>query len=196
MSESISHLIDILISLSEDDNLEVAKKSKKALNKIFDKSHITLNITTEVVQENLYNVLTKFPRVMNEAGIVAILSFYVNFIWNVVLDLTKKVNILNLLIGYLRIIKNNLENILQSSSHLQRLILSLVHVSQLERTNISLFEEHAIRGYVLYRVLQLIWVWRKIYFVNRKLVLESFYGPVILNKYMLATQGVSVCFTQ
>lgn len=80
MSESISHLIDILISLSEDDNLEVAKKSKKALNKIFDKSHITLNITTEVVQENLYNVLTKFPRVMNEAGIVAILSFYVNFI--------------------------------------------------------------------------------------------------------------------
>lgn len=58
---------------------------------------------------------------------------------------------LNLLVGYLRILgPNNLLNILQSSNHLNRLLQSLIFIAQMEKSNITLLEEYTIRGINIY----------------------------------------------
>lgn len=128
MNRSVENCTEILIALSEDDDPEVAERSRSTLKKFLEVPITNFNIT-EVVEENLYNVLTRLPRIMNE------------------MDLTKKVNALNLLVGYLRLIgPRHSRAILQLSSHLKRFILTLIHVSQLERSHVSLFEDHAMRG--------------------------------------------------
>ena len=71
-----------------------------------------LSSLNSMLEENLHSALTSLPRLMRTV------------------DDTKKIQSLNLVLGYLSLLGNRLSNLLNSSSHLKRLSLALVQVSK------------------------------------------------------------------
>lgn len=69
MPMTMSHIIEILITLSEDDDTELASKSKEIVMK-FSQGYFpnTLKIMTENIEENFYNLLSAMPRIFNSLG--------------------------------------------------------------------------------------------------------------------------------
>lgn len=66
-----------------------------------------------LLEENLHSTLTALPRLMRTA------------------DDAKKIQSLNLVLGYMNLLGNRLNSLLNSSSHLKRLSLALVQVTEL-----------------------------------------------------------------
>ncbi|XP_012286290.1 TELO2-interacting protein 1 homolog [Orussus abietinus] len=119
-------LIEILISLSEDDNSQVSEEAKKALIQINTKytQSSDLKPLVELIEENFYNLLTELPRIIRKS------------------DDTGQLTHLNRLIGYLRLLgKNRLPKVMSSVGHLQRLLLALVYIAELDCSSVSLLED-------------------------------------------------------
>lgn len=64
-------LLEILITLSEDENEKVAKEARKALVKLQDKClhDESMKSVIEILEENLYDLLIKMPRIIRTSGI-------------------------------------------------------------------------------------------------------------------------------
>ncbi|XP_058792032.1 TELO2-interacting protein 1 homolog [Phymastichus coffea] len=139
MKSCFQVLLEILITLSEDENSEVANTANKSLTEIQNKclQHSSMKSVIEILEENLYNLLTKLPRIIRTSG------ESLQIVW------------LNRLTGYLKVLgKQRLSVILLSAAHLQKLLLSLIYISEMDSSNISLledrtttnFEESALHG--------------------------------------------------
>lgn len=75
MPTSTSHLIEIIITLSEDDNEEVKQKSADVLQKLSGQlSSINFKSLLENLEEGFYNGINSLPRKFN--GIGKIIFFY------------------------------------------------------------------------------------------------------------------------
>ncbi|XP_015606267.1 TELO2-interacting protein 1 homolog isoform X2 [Cephus cinctus] len=130
MKPSFTELVEILISLSEDEVEEVNKIAKQALNDVNEKCTANQNSRPliELLEENFYKLLTKLPRIIRGSDDAAQLSH------------------LNHLAGYLRLFgKQRLPQVISSIAHLRRLLLALVYVAELNCSNVSLLEDVAIK---------------------------------------------------
>ncbi|XP_063909733.1 TELO2-interacting protein 1 homolog isoform X2 [Zophobas morio] len=141
MPTSISHVIDIIIILSEDCDSFVSQKSKSVLDDLSQKL-----VTNEYkalldnLEESFYGVVTSMPRKFN--GI----------------DERVQIVALNSLIGYVDLFgKHCLTRILHSTVHLNRLVLTLIHVCEFNRSDVSTLEEYTTTDYDLNQDLHTSW---------------------------------------
>lgn len=77
MKPSFSKLMEILITLSEDESPEVAKVAKSGLNSVSTKfaEESGMRSLVELFEDNFYRLLTTLPRIMRTAGSVLFLNF-------------------------------------------------------------------------------------------------------------------------
>lgn len=69
MPISTSHLIEIIITISEDENAEVKQKSKDVLRKLSDRlSSSNFKSLLENLEEGFYNGINSLPRKFNGIG--------------------------------------------------------------------------------------------------------------------------------
>ncbi|KAJ8672797.1 hypothetical protein QAD02_004057 [Eretmocerus hayati] len=118
--------IEILITLSEDENSQVSAEAIKTLNQLQELYHQNPKMKSiiEILEEQLYNLLIKLPRVIRSSGESS------QLMW------------LNRFAGYLKILGNQrLSRILLSASHFQKLIVTLVHLAELDCSGVSLLED-------------------------------------------------------
>lgn len=148
MKECFQVLLEVLIALSEDENSDVAREASNSLTKIQIKclKDQSMKPTVEILEENLYNLLTKLPRIIRTTGTEYLHTlhftfvnhfFYtggsLQFVW------------LSRLAGYLKVLgKQRLSLILLSTAHLRKLLLTLVYISELDCSHISLLEDTTV----------------------------------------------------
>ncbi|OXU30926.1 hypothetical protein TSAR_001893 [Trichomalopsis sarcophagae] len=126
MKPCFQTLLEVLITLSEDENQEVSKMANDALQKVQEKCLQDKNMKTavETLEENLYELLTKLPRIIRTSG------ESVQIMW------------LNRLAGYLKVLgKQRLSRILLSTAHLRKLLVTLVYIAELDSSTVSLLED-------------------------------------------------------
>ncbi|XP_018569428.1 TELO2-interacting protein 1 homolog [Anoplophora glabripennis] len=129
MPISTSHLIEIVITLSEDESDEVKRRSNDVLQKLsIELSSSNFKCLLENLEEGFYSGINSLPRKFN--GI----------------DEREQLASLNLIIGYICLFgKHKLSQVLLSATHLNKLMHTLMHISELERTGVSLLEEYTIK---------------------------------------------------
>ncbi|XP_011306395.1 TELO2-interacting protein 1 homolog isoform X2 [Fopius arisanus] len=129
MSENIADLVDVVITLSEDDEQEVRDPAKNSLNEINHAiiDNLRTRSITSMLEENFYRLLTKLPRVMRRSENSAQLAY------------------LNQLTGYLRIFgPERLPKLMSSIAHLRRLLLALIYVIELDCREVSILDDNQI----------------------------------------------------
>ncbi|OAD52266.1 TELO2-interacting protein 1 like protein [Eufriesea mexicana] len=125
MKPNIMLLIEYLISLSEDEFAEVREEAEKALNMININfiQNKSMRSLVELLEENFYNLLTKLPRIIRRS------------------DDSDQLSCLNQIAGYLKLLgEQRLPRVMMSASHVRRLILALVYVTEIDCSNISLLQ--------------------------------------------------------
>ncbi|KAG7213128.1 hypothetical protein KM043_002445 [Ampulex compressa] len=125
MKPNIVPLIEYLISLSEDDVLEVSNEASTALNAISAKYMLSTDMRNfiELLEENFYGVLTRLPRLVRKS------------------DDNEQLAHLNQLAGYIKLLgEQRLPHIMVSPAHVQRLLLALIYISEIECNDISLLQ--------------------------------------------------------
>ncbi|XP_076173540.1 telo2 interacting protein 1 [Ptiloglossa arizonensis] len=125
MKPNVMLLIEYLISLSEDEFTEIREKAEKALNVININYMQNKNMRplVELLEENFYKLLTNLPRMIRRS------------------DDNDQLSCLNQIAGYLKLLgEQRLPRIMMSAPHIQRLLLALVYVSEIDYSNISLLQ--------------------------------------------------------
>lgn len=125
--------VDILIGLSEDEDLEIRVKSAKILQDLSAKiTENSLRQLLENIEDNFYNTITSLPRIFN--GI----------------DEQEKLRSLNLIIGFIRIFNDDdfshaARGFLRCPDQFKHLISTLLQISELEKGNVSLLEDQSTK---------------------------------------------------
>lgn len=130
MSVCFSESVEIIISLSQDDNHDVRELAQIVLNEINEKvvSNYQMRSVMEILEENFYKLLTKLPRIIRRSDDASQLLY------------------LNQVAGYLKLLgKKRLPQILISISHLRRLLLALVYVVEFDCSDVNILEENQLR---------------------------------------------------
>ncbi|PIK49361.1 hypothetical protein BSL78_13751 [Apostichopus japonicus] len=124
LSGSNGVLLSLLVGLLADDWPDVAKASLEGLKEFKDR-HMASddNKLVEVLEENIYATMTALPRQMR--------SF----------DDDEKLATLNLVQGYLSLLGPKMNQMLRSSSHLQRFSMGLLQVLEFEVKETVLMED-------------------------------------------------------
>ena len=70
MQSCFQILLEVLITLSEDENVEVAENARNSLQKIQEKclNDPSMKSAVEMVEENLYDLLNKMPRIVRTSS--------------------------------------------------------------------------------------------------------------------------------
>ncbi|XP_044259185.1 TELO2-interacting protein 1 homolog [Tribolium madens] len=141
MPTSITHLIDIIIILSEDSDDAIAQRSKQILEDLSIKlTRSEFKSLLDNLEESFYSVVASIPRKFN--GI----------------DERVQIVALNSLIGYITLFgKHSLTRVLYSSVHLNRLLTTLIHISEFDKSGISVLEEYTTPDYELSQDLKTSW---------------------------------------
>jgi hypothetical protein len=155
MPTSVGHLVDIVISLSEDTDVSVSDKNKQILEDLSSKlTRSEFKSLLDNLEESFYGVVTSMPRKFN--GI----------------DERVQIVALNSLIGYISLFgRHSLTQVLHSTVHLNRLILTLIHISEFDKSDISILEEYTTPDYELHQNVKTSWK-----------QFRHFKEPVVLNK--------------
>ncbi|CAG9825114.1 unnamed protein product [Phaedon cochleariae] len=166
MPLSSRHLIEIIITLSEDEEIEIANKSKIILMNLSQKlSSNNMKTLLESLEEGFLKGINSLPRKFN--GI----------------DEREQLASLNLIIGYLNIFgEHNLTQVLLSGNHLNKLMQTLLHISELKKSSVGLLEEYSIKD--LHPDLDLGAPWKKfVYFKEDSVQLKLEKLCSLLAKY-------------
>lgn len=128
LSSSVSNLVCAVIVLSQDDMPQVSNIGKQTLqwfaNKCEQESGKSL---LEMLENNFYSLLTRIPRILEGS------------------DQNEQQACLSLVTGYIRLQGPKLPQVLSAASHLNRLILTLVHAFCLDCSAVKLTEESTLR---------------------------------------------------
>lgn len=63
------HLFEVLVTLTEDESEEISEATNKIINLLCEKSESgDVRSVLDICEENLYNLLTKLPRIMRTSG--------------------------------------------------------------------------------------------------------------------------------
>ncbi|CAG9826267.1 unnamed protein product [Diabrotica balteata] len=129
MPLSSSHLIEIVIALTEDVDKEISKKSTEILNGLSNLlSSESLKAFIEGLEEGFITEINSLPRRFNS------------------IDENEQLASLNLLIGYLNLFgKHKLQQVLLSANYLDTLLTTLLYICELEKCDVGLVEEYTTK---------------------------------------------------
>lgn len=132
MPKSITVLIEILITLTQDEDETVRAKAHDCLKNLSEKfNDDSYRTILENVQERFLNCVKSLPRVFN--GI----------------DENEKIRSLNLIIGFIKLFGSHKFCQILHSTHLEYVMSSLLQICELEKTDVSRLEEYAILDFEL-----------------------------------------------
>lgn len=142
-------MVEILVTLSEDDDKELSAKARKIITD-FSKGCFTdlLKVVGENIQENFYNTILALPRIINSLGTffpfcVQPICLYKLFF----IEDNQQLAGLNLLLGYLRLFgTTHLSQVLHSTSRLNHLISAIIQICELDNGDIRILEDYTIKG--------------------------------------------------
>lgn len=123
LEESLGHLLKALVGLVNDESQEVQCRCREVLRSIAGLRVVAENrALVDVLSENLHSLATALPRLMNSQ------------------DDQGKFSTLNLLLGYLKLLGPQVNVVLNSAAHLQRLSKALMQVLELDVTDVKIVE--------------------------------------------------------
>lgn len=123
------HLIEIVIILTEDEDSDISNRNNVILQNLSNQlSSHNLKTLLESLEDGFFNGVNALPRKFN--GI----------------DEREQLTSLNLLIGYLKLFgEHKLYQVLVCSSHLSSLLMTIIHISKLEKSTTGLLEEYSLK---------------------------------------------------
>ncbi|KYN02179.1 PREDICTED: TELO2-interacting protein 1 homolog [Cyphomyrmex costatus] len=125
MKPNIMTLIDYLISLSEDESIEVSEKAHTVLHTISENymQNHDMKSLIDSLEDKFYSLLTRLPTIIRRSNDNEQLVY------------------LNQFAGYLRLFgTQRLPHIMRSQAHMQRLLLALVYIMVIDCNNVSLLQ--------------------------------------------------------
>ncbi|XP_044118987.1 TELO2-interacting protein 1 homolog [Neovison vison] len=121
---SAGPLLKALVGLVNDESPEVQTQCSKVLRHFADRKVVVGNRAfADILSENLHSLATSLPRLMNSQ------------------DDQGRFSTLSLLLGYLKLLGPEVNFVLRSAAHLQRLSKALIQVLELDVADIKVVEE-------------------------------------------------------
>ncbi|KAI5770445.1 TTI1 [Gulo gulo luscus] len=121
---SAGPLLKALVGLVNDESPEVQAQCSKVLRHFADRKVVVGNrALADILSENLHSLATSLPRLMNSQ------------------DDQGKFSTLSLFLGYLKLLGPEVNFVLRSAAHLQRLSKALIQVLELDVADIKVIEE-------------------------------------------------------
>ncbi|XP_056279886.1 TELO2-interacting protein 1 homolog [Pseudoliparis swirei] len=141
LGECVGPLLEALVGAVNDEEPRVRKRCKAVLSEVSQRSQrrsisgsdITSKSTssssaqtfTDVLSENLHSLTTSLPRLMRTS------------------DDQKKLFVLNVFLGYLKVLGPLLSTVLNSATHLERISKALMQVLELDVMDVRIVEERS-----------------------------------------------------
>ncbi|XP_050465415.1 TELO2-interacting protein 1 homolog isoform X1 [Cataglyphis hispanica] len=122
MKPNIMALTDYLISLSEDESIEVSEKAHNVLYSLSENCMQNHNMRPliDLLEDKFYSLLTRLPTFVRRT------------------DDNEQLASLNQFAGYLKLFgKQRLPHIMRSQAHIRRLLLALVYIMALDCNDVS-----------------------------------------------------------
>ncbi|XP_049610971.1 TELO2-interacting protein 1 homolog [Syngnathus scovelli] len=136
LGECVGLLLEALVGAINDEEPRVRERCEVALRKASQKNQIPVNADdikcksscqafTDVLSENLHSLATSLPRLMRTS------------------DDRKKLFVLNVFLGYLKLLGPLVSVVLNSAVHLERISKALMQVLELDVTDVRIVEERS-----------------------------------------------------
>lgn len=129
VGECVGPLLEALVGAINDDEPEVKSRCNAALNEMAQKGQTSDEQDfTDVLSENLHSLASSLPRLMRTS------------------DDQRKLFVLNVFLGYLKILGPKVDAILRSAVHLERISKALMQVMELDVTDVKIIEERTLKS--------------------------------------------------
>ncbi|XP_067226920.1 TELO2-interacting protein 1 homolog [Chanodichthys erythropterus] len=129
VGECVGPLLEALVGAINDDEPEVKSRCNAALNEMAQKGQTSGEQDfTDVLSENLHSLASSLPRLMRTS------------------DDQRKLFVLNVFLGYLKILGPKVDAILRSAVHLERISKALMQVMELDVTDVKIIEERTLKS--------------------------------------------------
>ncbi|KAL0157594.1 hypothetical protein M9458_045670, partial [Cirrhinus mrigala] len=122
VGECVGPLLEALVGAINDEEPEVKDRCSAALDEVAQKGQDF----TDILSENLHNLVSSLPRLMRTS------------------DDQRKLFVLNVFLGYLKILGPKVDVVLTSAVHLERISKALMQVMELDVTDVKIIEERAL----------------------------------------------------
>ncbi|XP_067301617.1 TELO2-interacting protein 1 homolog [Pseudorasbora parva] len=124
VGECVGPLLEALVGAINDEEPEVKSRCNTALNEVAQKGQTNGGQDfTDVLSENLHSLASSLPRLMRTS------------------DDQRKLFVLNVFLGYLKILGPKVDAVLRSAIHLERISKALMQVMELDVTDVKIIEE-------------------------------------------------------
>ncbi|XP_038866747.1 TELO2-interacting protein 1 homolog [Salvelinus namaycush] len=128
LGECVGPLLEALVGAVNDEEPTVRERCEAALREVAERhqsSDSNNQAFTDVLSENLHSLATSLPRLMRTS------------------DDQRKVFVLNVFLGYLKILGPKVIVVLNSAAHLQRVSKALMQVLELDVMDVRIVEERS-----------------------------------------------------
>ncbi|RXN34285.1 TELO2-interacting 1-like protein [Labeo rohita] len=122
VGECVGPLLEALVGAINDEEPEVKDRCSAALDEVAHKGQDF----TDILSENLHNLASSLPRLMRTS------------------DDQRKLFVLNVFLGYLKILGPKVDVVLTSAVHLERISKALMQVMELDVTDVKIIEERTL----------------------------------------------------
>ncbi|KAI4823629.1 hypothetical protein KUCAC02_012207, partial [Chaenocephalus aceratus] len=120
-------LLEALVGAVNDEEPRVRKRCEVVLREVSQRnqSRSSAQTFTDILSENLHSLATSLPRLMRTS------------------DDQKKLFVLNVFLGYLKVLGSQVSVVLNSAAHLQRISKALMQVLELDVMDVRIVEERS-----------------------------------------------------
>ncbi|CAK6955101.1 TELO2-interacting protein 1 homolog [Scomber scombrus] len=134
LEECVGPLLEALVGAVNDEEPRVRERCEVALREVSQRNQSSSNLPdkksssqtfTDVLSENLHSLTTSLPRLMRTS------------------DDQKKLFVLNVFLGYLKILGPLVSVVLNSAAHLERISKALMQVLELDVMDVRIVEERS-----------------------------------------------------
>uniref|UniRef100_A0A8C2L201 TELO2 interacting protein 1 n=1 Tax=Cyprinus carpio TaxID=7962 RepID=A0A8C2L201_CYPCA len=127
VGECVGPLLEALVGAIKDEEPEVKRRCNAALDEVAQKGQTNGGQDfTDVLSENLHSLVSSLPRLMRMS------------------DDQHKLFVLNVFLGYLKILGPKVNAVLTSAVHLERISKALMQVMELDVTDVKIIEEKTL----------------------------------------------------
>uniref|UniRef100_A0A8C1NG35 TELO2 interacting protein 1 n=1 Tax=Cyprinus carpio TaxID=7962 RepID=A0A8C1NG35_CYPCA len=127
VGECVGPLLEALVGAINDEEPEVKRRCNAALDEVAQKGQTNGGQDfTDVLSENLHSLVSSLPRLMRTS------------------DDQHKLFVLNVFLGYLKILGPKVDAVLTSAVHLERISKALMQVMELDVTDVKIIEEKTL----------------------------------------------------
>ncbi|XP_018530805.1 TELO2-interacting protein 1 homolog [Lates calcarifer] len=129
LGECVGQLLEALVGAVNDEEPRVRERCQVVLREVSQRnqscSSSSAQTFTDVLSENLHSLATSLPRLMRTS------------------DDQKKLFVLNVFLGYLKVLGPLVSVVLNSAAHLERISIALMQVLELDVMDVSIVEERS-----------------------------------------------------